>query len=75
MRDDWPVKKTTVNLSIRLKGNSKRTPGNSLNPLGAQNKDIGSGSQTLLTEVKLRLRRRLPYSVCQTENNGLFYNS
>ena len=74
-RDDWPVKKTTVNLPIRLKGNSKRTPGNSLNPLGAQNKDIGTGSQMLLTEVKLCLRRKLPYSVCQTENNGLFYNS
>ena len=28
---DWPVKKP---LSIRLKGNSKRTSGNSLSPLG-----------------------------------------
>ena len=37
---DWPVKKAIVNLPIRLKGNSKRIAGNSLSPLGAQNKDI-----------------------------------
>ena len=42
-----------------MKGNSKRTSGNSLNPLGAQNKDLGTASQTLLNEVKFRLRRRL----------------
>ena len=30
-----------------------------VSPLGDQNKDIGSSSQTLLTEVKLPLRRRL----------------
>ena len=34
------LKKAIVNLPIRLKGNSKRTSGNSLSPLGAQNKDI-----------------------------------
>ena len=56
---DWPVKKAIVNLPIRMKGNSKRTSGNSLNPLGAQNKDLGTASQTLLIEVKFRLRRRL----------------
>ena len=46
-------------MTISMKGNSKRTFGNSFTPLGAQNKDIGAASQTLLTEVKLRLRRRL----------------
>ena len=29
-RHDWPIKNTTVDLPIRLKGNSKRTSGNSL---------------------------------------------
>ena len=48
------LKKPIVDLSIRLKGNS----GNSLSPL-VQNKDLDAASQTLLTEVKLRLRRRL----------------
>ena len=37
----------------------KRISGNLLNPLGAQNKDIGTASQTLLTEVKLHLQGRL----------------
>ena len=38
---DWPVKKAIVDLPVRLKGNSKRTSGNSLGPLGAQDKDLG----------------------------------
>ena len=59
MRHDWPAKKAFVDLPIKMKGNSKRTSGNSLSPLGAQNKDIGAASRTLLTEVKLHLRRRL----------------
>ena len=42
-----------------MKGNSKCTSSNSLSPEGAQNKDIGAALQTLLTEFKLRLRRRL----------------
>ena len=58
-RHDWPVKKATVDLPIKMMGNSKRFSGNSLSPLGAHNKDIGSSLQTLLTEVKLPLRRRL----------------
>ena len=33
-----------------MKGNSKRTSGNWFTPLGAQKKDIGVASQTLLTE-------------------------
>ena len=49
MRHDWPVKKAIVDLPIRLKGNSKRTSGNSLSPLEAHNKDLGTASQTLLT--------------------------
>ena len=36
-------------------GDWKRTSGNSLSPFGAQNKDISTGSQTLLAGVKLRL--------------------
>ena len=56
---DLPVKKAIANLPIRMKGNLKRTSGNSLNPLGAQNKDLGTASQTLQTEVKFRQRRRL----------------
>ena len=58
-RHDRPVKKATVDLPIKMMGNSKRFSGNSWSPLGAQNKDIGSSSQTLLTEVKLPLWRRL----------------
>ena len=44
------VKKAIVDLPIRLKGNSKRNSGNSLSPLEAQNKDLGTASQTLLTD-------------------------
>ena len=58
-RHDWSVKKAIVDLPIRMKGNSKRLAGNSLSPLGGQNKYFGTASQTLLTGVKLRLRRRL----------------
>ena len=39
-RHDWPVKKDVVNLPISNKGNSKRTSGNSLSPLGAYNENI-----------------------------------
>ena len=45
-----------------LKANSKRISGNPVisgSPLGAQNKDFGNASQTLLNGVKLRLWRRL----------------
>ena len=34
-----------------MKGISNHTSGNSLSPLGARNKDIGSALQTLLTAV------------------------
>ena len=36
-----------------MKGDTKRTSGNSLSPLGAQNKDIGAASQTLLGMVSI----------------------
>ena len=42
-----------------MKGNSKSPSGNSLSPLRAQKKDLVAVSQTSLTEVKLRLQRRL----------------
>ena len=54
-RHDWPLKKAIVDLPIRLKGNSKRTSGNSLSLLGSHKTDLDATSQTLLTEVKLRL--------------------
>ena len=38
-----------------MKGNWKCISDNSLNPLGAQNRDLRPALQTLLTEVKLRL--------------------
>ena len=43
----YHLKKAIVNLPIRIKGNSKRTSGN----LVAQNKDMGSASQTLQTRL------------------------
>ena len=58
-RHDWIVKKAIVDLPIRLKGNLKRISGKLLSPLGAENNDVGAASQTLLTGVRLRLRRRL----------------
>ena len=54
-RHDWPVKKAIIDLPIKVKGNSKHTCIDSSGPLVAENKDIGVASQTLITEVKLRL--------------------
>ena len=53
MRHDWPVKNAIINLQIRMKGNLKRTSSNSLNPSGAQNRDLGAASQMLLTKLRL----------------------
>ena len=39
---DWPVQKATVDLPVRMQGNLKCTSGNSLSPLGAQNKGFGA---------------------------------
>ena len=58
-RHYWPVKKAIVDLRIRLEGNLKRISGNLLRPLGAQNRDFGAASQTLLTGVKLILQGSL----------------
>ena len=61
-------KPLSICLSGRMKGNSKRTSGNSLNPLGAQNKDLGTASQTLQNELKFCLRRRLvQLGPCKTQ--------
>ena len=59
MRYDWLVKKDTIDWPIRVKGNSKRTSDNLLSPLEAQNRDLGTASQMLLTEVQLHLQCRL----------------
>ena len=82
-RHDWPVKKTIVDLPIRIKGNSKRSSGNSLSPLGAQNKDISAASQTFLTGVRWRLQRRfvsvrlssreVPSSISKCDLKSLFF--
>ena len=58
----WPVKNAIVDLPVRMKGNSNYTCGNSLSPLWAQNKNLGSASQKLLTEVKVRLPLPPPLS-------------
>ena len=42
------LQKPGVNLPISLQGCSKRISGNSLSPLGAQNKDIGAVSRAFL---------------------------
>ena len=55
---DWPVKNAIVDLPIRIKGNSKRISGNSLSPLGAQNKDLAASSKTPLIEVTSATRAR-----------------
>ena len=55
-----PLKKTIINLPIRLRGNSKRTSSNSLSLVAeGSNKDLGAVSQTLLAKVRLRLRGKL----------------
>ena len=70
-RHDWPVQNAVVDLPIKMKGNSKRTSGSSLRALGTQNKDIGAASQTLLTVVKLRLRRRLTGTKTTFKNTNI----
>ena len=51
--------KSIIDLLMRIKGNSKHTPGDSFSQFGAENKDLGAALQTLLTEVRLCLQRRL----------------
>ena len=55
MRNGWRIKKSIVNLPIRMKGNLKCVASNFLSPMGSQNKDLGAVSQMLLLVVKLRL--------------------
>ena len=55
-------------LSIGLKGNSKRISGNSLSLLVPQKKDLDAALQMLLTRVKLHLPRRLHACQCKTVN-------
>ena len=45
---DWPVKKSVVNLPIRLKGNSKHISGSSLSSSGAQMKDVVTAVEKML---------------------------
>ena len=72
-RHDWPVKKAIVNLPIRMKGNSKRTSGNSLNPLGGPEQgsrhcfadvtkrgQISSATQASATGPLVKLKLRVP---------------
>ena len=66
MHHYWPVKNATVEFPIK-KGNLKRISGNSLSPLGAQNRDLGAASQMLLTRVKLCLRCNL--LICPSVQN------
>ena len=54
MGPDWPVNKAIVDWPIRLKGKSKCISSNSFKPLVAQNKDIGTALQMLLSGAKLR---------------------
>ena len=56
---DWPVIKAIADFPSRLKGYSTLISSNLLSPLGPQNKDIGSASQTLLTRIRLCLWRGL----------------
>ena len=60
-------------MPISMKRNSKRISGNSFTPLGAQNEDIGAAWQTLLTEMKLRLRRKLHFMLYR--NKSWFFDN
>ena len=65
--NDWPVKEAIVDLPNKMKGNLKRTSGNSLSLFGGgegwrlQKGDIGQAAlQALLTTIRLCLRCKLP---------------
>ena len=51
-----------------MKGNLKRSSSDLLSPVRAHNKDIGTATQTLLIEVKLRLQGRLVKLLIVTVN-------
>ena len=46
----WPVKKSIVDLPIRMKGNTKHTSGNLVSLLVSQNTDIGTALQTITNQ-------------------------
>ena len=49
---DWPVKKATVDLLIRLKGNLKHNYGNLLSLWGGPNKNLNAASKMLPARVQ-----------------------
>ena len=55
----WPVKKPLSKANITVKTNSKCISSNLLSPLRAENKNIATAFQTLLTGVRLYLQCRL----------------
>ena len=55
-----------------MKGNSKRTSGNSLSPLVVQNKDLCAASQTVLIRVLLSSARRLGNQLWKPEMSAVF---
>ena len=68
MCHDWPVKNSIIDLPTKMKGNLKRSSSDSLSPVRAHNKYIGTATQTLLIEVKLGLRGRLVKLLIVTVN-------
>ena len=66
----------SIILTIRMKGNLKRTSRNTLSLLWVQNKDLSAASQPLLTKVKLhqqhaRLAKTLLFKFDVNEENKL----
>ena len=55
---DWPVEKAITDLPMRMKGNGKRTSGNSLSPFGGPEQGFPHCLADI-TEVKLHLQCRL----------------
>ena len=55
MHHDWPVKIAIFDLPIRRKRNLECISGNLLCPLGAQNQNIGTALQMLLTMARLHV--------------------
>ena len=52
-RHDWPVTKARCQFTDQLAGIFERISGNSLSPLGAQNKNIGAASRAFLYSTGL----------------------
>ena len=51
MRHDWPVKRALIYQFANQVKEKCNTSGNSLNPLGFQNENIGTALKMLLTRV------------------------